>query len=669
MPGVEYRVSLSDHQVPRKLDIIDKKTRKVDKGFQKVSKSAKKTGSSLKSMTGNVLNLAKGFGVMFGAMAVGRLVSNSVKIFKEFEKSAKGLEAIFGEKATTEGMKALTDQAKDLGAKTAFTASEILSLDTELAKLGFDPQQIQNSVEGIQNLAAATGIDLATAATIAGSALKIFDLDAREAGRVSDLLAKSTTLTALDMTKLSVAIPLVGTSAKVAGKDIEWTTSRIGLLVDRGIEASTAGTSLRMIFTQLAKKGIGYGEALEMINKSSDKAKTAIELFGARSKDAGIILAENIGWTNNLEDALRSADGFAKQMADTMLDNLAGDITIAGSAWEGFILSMEDGNGVINKAMRGVVRLGTAILQSFTKGNAITRGLKQITDAFKEQFEAIKKLGESLGLVGEKGESLKVVIDVLKGAFNALIAPIKIMVRWNTLMIEGFTVISDWIGGLNEQFEEFGKGLSEFLTPVRKFFVEIFNKLKPIGIFIKNLALSLANFFKGLHERFKIFRAVIDATLAPMKILFKIFQKLRGKSDDLVPSVGEREKEKDTGFGNIFDKNLKILADAQQKRALGSSFKDVVLEEQFKKPSEDLGVSLDGMLPTTTEKGLKREKEIGITGIKAAAPRTFIINLDNLIEEFNINTTSITEGASEGKRIVVESLMEALNDAAIMAGQ
>ena len=385
------------------------KTRQERKEYNQLTKSIarneiqiRKTDKSIGRFQRNVGNYASSFrgmlgtlGLAGGAFMLVRAIKQMGNIFKSFEKDLSKLQAIVG---VEKNIKALEIQAKKLGATTVFTARQILGLQTELAKLGFTVPQIVDATEGIQGLAAATGADLSAAATLAGSTLKIFDLAMSESTRVADVLALSTSKTALDMEKLAIALPIVGTSAKIAGKDLEWTVSRLGMLVDRGIQASTAGTALRKIFAELAKKGISYADAMDKINNSTDKAKTAIDLFGIRAKDAAIILAENTEAANDLELAFDNAAGAAQDMADVMLDNLAGDITLAQSAWEGFVLSIEDGDGVISTAIRSIVKGFTKLLGLLTeidKRGSLGQSALANSDAYKKEAKVFKESIES----------------------------------------------------------------------------------------------------------------------------------------------------------------------------------------------------------------------------------------------------------------------------------
>lgn len=341
-----------------------------------------KIGSSLKSMV-NPATLA--IGAIYG---LGRAVTNAIKLFSKFDQANANLASILG--TSKDDIKELTEDAKRLGTVSAFTATQITSLQTELAKLGFNRQEILDSTEGIQNLAQATGTDLAQSAIQVGGALRTFGLDASEAGRVADVLALSTSKSALDMSKLATALPIVGSTAKVAGLSIEETTSLLGTLSDRGIDASTSATSLRNIFLELSKQGLTWEEAMGKINSSTNKNAVAMELFGKRGANAAIILAENSTASKQLNEALLLSGGTAKEMADTQLDSLSGAMTKLESAWEGFILSLEDGDGKIAETIITILDSVTALLQMVSGIESSEKSIKSLGGETAIQFARMK---------------------------------------------------------------------------------------------------------------------------------------------------------------------------------------------------------------------------------------------------------------------------------------
>ena len=323
----------------------------------------------------------------------------------------------------------MTTQAKELGASTAFTASQVTELQTNFARLGFPTDDIMNMTEATLNGAAALGSDLGEQAALTGALLKQFGLDSEEAGRVNDVLAESAAKSALDFSKLSTALPIVGATANTAGVSIERTTALLGTLSDRGLDASTSGTSLRNIFLELSKKGLTFDEAMQQINTSTDKNKTAMDLFGKRSATAGIILAETGGSVDKLTESLENSDGAAKQMADTMLNNLSGDITKAQSAWEGFILSLEDGDGIISQVMRDATQSFTDTLGALTNLNngdfigfvfdfAESQGV--LTEEQARYNELLAKNADNIAVLDERLANNKITVEQYQKAIKLL---------------------------------------------------------------------------------------------------------------------------------------------------------------------------------------------------------------------------------------------------------
>ncbi|MCP4354333.1 MAG: phage tail tape measure protein [Proteobacteria bacterium] len=375
-----------------------KRSRKELNGFQKF-------GQGLKGMFNP---MSVGIGVVAG---LGVAVTDAVQTFKAFEKANSDLKAVLG--GTDAEMKALSGQAKALGASTAFTATEVAGLQKEFAKLGFDSSQIENMTEATLNLAAAAGTELADAASNAGAIIRAFGLQSSDATHVTDVMAASFSKSALDMEKLSETMKTAAPIARATGVSLETATAAAGKLADANISGSKAGTDLKAIFSELVKDGKPFADSLNDIavelngaSTKADKLAIAEKLVGERAKGALLILADQKDNLGSLTTELEKADGAAKAMADTMLDNLTGDMTKAGSAWEGFILSLEDGSGVLSKAMRAIVQAGTGLLSLFTDLNAggvkAGNALKTIGNAFLKTSAVGQLLGAEFEVTTDK---------------------------------------------------------------------------------------------------------------------------------------------------------------------------------------------------------------------------------------------------------------------------
>ena len=378
-----------------------------------------KNNNALRQNSGFVAGVRKGvaqwatsmIGVTVAIAAVTKLVGSAVKIFKDFQEANSKLAAVT--RASTQEMALMKDQAKALGSVTAFTASEVTGLQIEFAKLGFPTNEILKMTEATLAGAAALGSDLGEQAALTGALLKQYGLDAAEAGRVNDVMAEAAASSALDFSKLATALPIVGATANAVGVDLEKTTALLGTLSDRGLDASTSGTALRNVFLELSKQGLTMEQAMDKINNSTDKAKTSMQLFGKRGATAGLILAETGDQVEDLEIKLNGANGAAQAMADTMLDNLAGDITIANSAWEGFILSLEDGEGVISETLRGFTQMGTSILSMATSFNEAESAAGSFINAGTDYLVSIGAITEEQGKFNKNLENSALVIEAL----------------------------------------------------------------------------------------------------------------------------------------------------------------------------------------------------------------------------------------------------------------
>ena len=339
---------------------------------------------------------------------LGRVITSSVGIFADFEQENANLAAVLG-KSRSEITK-LTEDAKRLGASTKFTASEVTRMQVAFSKLGFNEDEIIAATEATLALAAATGTELEEAAEVSASTLNGFGLEASETQRVVDVMAKSFSTSALDMEKFKVAMRAVGPVAKTAGFSIERTTAMIGVLADNGVRAETAGTGLRNVFLELSKRGITFEQAMSKIANSSDKAATSMELFGKENAVVGVVLSENNEKLVDMEKGLQNAGGAAQEMADTQLDTLRGAVTKLSSAWEGFVLSLEDGNGVIAKVFKNVVDFMTYSLTQLSKLGKTSGELQTQRLSGNEQVGsdiAVKKAQQVYELQQKSNEELQ----------------------------------------------------------------------------------------------------------------------------------------------------------------------------------------------------------------------------------------------------------------------
>ncbi len=398
-------IQVKDSATPA-INKINKNLEKTDKQVAKTGKTANKSFDGLNNTLGfmpksiqgvigglkalKVALISTGIGAL--VVAAGSLVTlfiSATKKGSQFAKQLSTLRAVSG--ASNEEMEALSESAKKLGSSTQFTAVEVAQLQTEYAKLGKTTPEILAATEATLDLAASLEVGLAEAATLAGSVVNSFGLQASDTQRVVDVLAKSTSSSSLDFNLLTESLKLAAPIARATGKSIEETAGLLGVLADNGVKGSIAGTGLSKVMSELNKKGLTFEEAYSKVNNSTDKLGVAQELVGEIGAKSLLNLANSEEAIGKLTTTLENSGGAAKAMAEIRLDNLEGDTTKLSSAWEGFLLSLEDGNGIFTQISRAFVQGLTAIISRITS-------MSRTFGAFTAEFEASTAFFKTYGV-------------------------------------------------------------------------------------------------------------------------------------------------------------------------------------------------------------------------------------------------------------------------------
>lgn len=408
----------------KKLEFGTKEYKKQAKVVEGLTDKIRKHNKAIGRATTFVGEYAKGFQQAFlkaGAIIGGavllwgklsRTVGSVVSVIRDYESAITDVKVITG--ATGEEFEKLNEFALFLGRTTTFTATEMAQFELELSKLGFKTNEILQA-GSITKLAQAFREDLGQSAKVTAATLKGFGLEASETERVVNVMATSFSNSALDLSKFETAMATVAPAAKNAGETIETTTAKLGLLVDRGLDASTAGTSLRNIFLEMAKQGLTFEEAMTKINTATDKNAVALELFGKRGAIAATILAENSTEAGILEGKLTDIQVTAEEMANEQLTTLEGKTKLLTSAYEGFILEIDEGNSIISKFIKsGLDGLTGAftLLTEYLSEETIPTTQKFLGGLqYTETVKAADKFTEQLIEQGRAAEYLQQLVE------------------------------------------------------------------------------------------------------------------------------------------------------------------------------------------------------------------------------------------------------------------
>ncbi|APM40474.1 phage tail tape measure protein [Clostridium kluyveri] len=286
-----------------------------------------------------------------GVLATGGIgLGTSIKTFSQYEQGLSNVKAVT--EATDKQMKQLGDTAKSLGASTAWSAVQVTEAEELLGQAGFSVQETITALPGLLSLASAGSLDLASATDIASGTLRAFSLNASDSAHVADVLALSASATNSDVTDLGETMKYVAPVSASLGISLEDTAAAAGLLSNQNIKGSQAGTVLRQAMARLASPteeaadvmkeyGINAFDAqgnmkplsgvVDNLNSSLGKltsqqrADAISTIFGTESM-SGILALMNQGGESlsSLSQKLKDAKGSADKMAETKLDNLAG---------------------------------------------------------------------------------------------------------------------------------------------------------------------------------------------------------------------------------------------------------------------------------------------------------------------------------------------------------
>jgi TP901 family phage tail tape measure protein len=355
-----------------------------------VNETTKKGNRLQDSMFKGVVKGAAAFSILVTAFRrVNQAMVAMISSFTEFEFTMAKVRAVSG--ATNDEFKQLESSAAELGRTTFFTASQVAELQLNFSKLGFTTQEILDAQEATINLSIATGSDLARAATVAGSAIRGFGLDASEAARVVDVMAVAFTSSALDIEKFQTSMTKVAPIAAASGFTIEETTAIMSKLADTGIEASIAGTSLRNIFLKLqdptSKLSRRFGntapnlEALlagfqQMIDDGDDMADM-MGVVDIRQVAAFQTMVKGKDDVAALAEELKNSAGAGQEMADIVGDTTQGAILKVKSAIEGFSIALVSNFGeAMKKTLVRFAEFLNGLVENEKKTKALIKSIK-----------------------------------------------------------------------------------------------------------------------------------------------------------------------------------------------------------------------------------------------------------------------------------------------------
>ena len=378
-----------------------------DTDFKSKVNGLGKTAESGVSKLGNVVKPAA-VGIGGAMVAIG---GYAIKVGSDFESAMSNVAAISG--ATGDDLQMLKDTAQEMGATTQFSATEAANALSYMALAGWDANQSASALPGVLNLAAASGMELASASDMVTDYMSAFGMSCEQSGYFADMLAYAQSNANTTAELLGESYKNCAANMAAAGQDVETTTSLLAMMANQGLKGSEAGTALAAVMRDLTAKmsdgAIKIGDTsvavqdangnyrdltdilqdVESATNGMGDAEKAAALSSTFTADSikGLNLILNAGVSNaaDFENQLRNSGGTAENMANVMNDNLAGAMKSLQSRAEAF---------------------GIAIYESFSVQlkdavNAAADALGSLTDAF--ETGGIEGAFNQLGILAQQG--------------------------------------------------------------------------------------------------------------------------------------------------------------------------------------------------------------------------------------------------------------------------
>ena len=502
----EYALGRSSDEYREQARVVEQATKKqealqarqtqvgkaIDKGRTSIGRSTEdmqKMGDRYKSVGSSMRGVGQSM-VAGITLPVSLGLGMAIKKSMDFEGQMSKVGAISG--ATSKEMKAMKDQAIDLGAKTSLSATEVADGMKEMSAKGFTANQTMKAMPGIIAAAEASGSSMAETSNVVASALNGFGLEAKDSTHIADVLAEAANKSSADIGDLGQTFKYVAPIAKTLGMSLEDSSAAAMVMADAGIDASSAGTSMRMSLLRMAKP--------------TAKGKQAMDELGVSLTDAE---GNFVGLPKLIEQFKTGMQGMTKEQKLATISNIVG--TEASSA---FLTLIDAGPKKIDKYSKSLKNSNGASAEAAAK----------MKDNLKGAVEQLGGAFESLGLI--IGDALTPFLKGLATAVTWVVDKISSMPKWVITTITVMTLLAAAIGpvvvGLGMLVASIGAimGSSTIMAILGAIGSAIAGISAPIWITIGAIA-ALGTAFVVAYKKSETFRNIVQGALHGIVIAFQ----------------------------------------------------------------------------------------------------------------------------------------------------
>ena len=470
----------------------------LERNARNIQRQGKQIEAAGKGIAGMGSSLTKAVTVPIAGIG-----TMAIKTAADFEAAMDNVQAIAG--VTTEEMGLLSEKAKEMGAKTKFSATEAADAFSYMAMAGWKTTDMMNGIEGIMYLAGATGEELAMTSDIVTDALTAFGMTAADTNRFVDVLAKASSNANTNVSLMGETFKYVAPSAGALGYSVEDTAVAIGLMANSGIKASQAGTSLNSLLTRMAKPTKESRTAMEALGISltdsegnmksfatvmadmrkgfsglteTQKAQYAAMLAGKTGMSGllGIVNATQSDF-DKLTQSIANSTGAAEEMYNVANDNLSGRLTILKSTLESIAITMgeklmpfvEKGVGKLQELADKFGTLDDATLNTIIKVAAVAAAVGPAILIFGKMVIGVGKVVTIIGNLGIAISRAGGVMALLTSPAGIVIGVLAAIVAATVLVIKNFDKIKPVLIQVKSWFvSTFGESIRKAIEGFKK---------------------------------------------------------------------------------------------------------------------------------------------------------------------------------------------------------
>lgn len=579
-------------ETEQKLKDLESQASKSQVALQKIAQ----VGDKMKTFGDNLSSVGTSLTRNVTTPIVG-VSAAAVKTAADFDSAMSEVSAISG--ATGSDFDALREKARELGSKTKFSATEAAQGMTYMSMAGWKTADMLDGIEGVMNLAAASGEDLAVTSDIVTDALTAFGLSAKDSGHFSDILAAASSNANTNVSMMGETFKYCAPIAGSLGYSAEDVAVAIGLLGNAGIKSSQAGTTLRKMMTELTGEleisGKAFGDVtIQTTNADgsmkdfsqilsemrvyfgqmteAEQASTA-ELLVGKTAMSGLLAIMNATSSDidKLTNAISNCDGEAERMASVMQDNLAGQLTILKSQLQELAISFGD---ILVPVIRDVVTHIQNLVDKFNQLDPHTKELivkiGLIVAAVGPVLIIVGKVISAIGTIMSILPALGGVISTITGGASALFAvlaanPIGLVVAAIAALIAIFVTLWNKCDGFREFwinlwenvksiFNKAWEGMKSVFSAVIDF---IKSNWQGLLLFLVN---PVAGAFKLIYDNCESFRRFWDNFLEGVKNVFtSIWEGIKKAFTTIAEAIKTVAKESFEQMKNIIQTTLEAI--------------------------------------------------------------------------------------------------------------